>query len=85
LQLDSFPVLQRMLLRFRAWEADAQRLTKDPSGNPLKPSYASLAAAAASARVWPIASPLRSFIDDAAQKTGALLAVLSSSPVPAAK
>jgi hypothetical protein len=71
LQLESLPVLQGMLAAFQQWEAGLRAALQDPSGAPLKPSFATLQAASLAAKAWPITSPLRAFVDTAVAKTGA--------------
>ncbi len=46
---------------------------QDASGAPVKPSFSALIAASATARSWPITSPLRALADEAVSKTGVRL------------
>lgn len=43
---------------------------QDAFGAPVKPSFSALIAASATARSWPITSPLRALADEAVSKTG---------------
>lgn len=69
IKLERLPILQDFLAGFRQWEEGMRALTQDASGAPKKPSFSALAAASATARSWPITSPLRALADDAVSKT----------------